>query len=208
MLTEWQPRIPIADLEDFCLQIGIGKLARLFLRPGLTPRQFFGRLLVHEEHGDALRFQAHVLTKREAVWWAILCLRSVCDPTGSPKQAAALKTAIRWVFDPSEKNRQAAGAAGTAATFNTASGCIAMSAFWSGGSVLPPNEKVTPPDPLLTANTVSGALTVAAAEGPLLQFKETLKHYLALGISITKGQHLWAPPEENKERPSASTRMR
>src|SRR5690348_11823397 len=120
MITEWQPRTPIVDLEDFCLQIGMGRVARLFLRPSLTPRQYFGRLLVHEQHGDALRFQAHVLTKREAVWWATLCLRSVCDPTRSPKQNDALMATLRWVLDPSEKNRQAAGAAGKAASFSTA----------------------------------------------------------------------------------------
>ncbi len=198
MRQNWEPTQPVEDLEDFCLQIGMPKKARLFLRPGLTARQYFGRLLVHDLLSDAIRFQAHTLPKREAVWWACLCLRLVADPTPKPKQANALEATVRWVLDSSEPNRLAAGAAGKAASFATAAGCIAMSAYWSGGSLLPPGEPVTPPDPLLTANTLSGTIAAAAVDGPPEKIKENLLRFAALGISIAKGRYRWAPPEEEE----------
>jgi len=190
MVQQWEPRVAISDLEDFCLQIGMGRKARLFLRPGLTPRQYLGRLLVHGIISEGIRFQAHTLTKREAVWWACLCLRSVNDPMRKPKQAAALKAAVRWVLDPSEPNRLAAGAAGKAASFSTSVGCIAMSVFWSGGGL----------DPLLTANTLAVTIAAASAEGDLEEINVNMKRFLALGISIAKGQYLWTPNEDDKDR--------
>ena len=200
MNQDWKPHTPIPQLEEYCLLIGLGKRARLFLRPELTARQYLGRLLVHGQYPDAIRFQAHTLPKREAVWWACLCLRSVSDPMRLPKQAEALKAVVRWVMEPGETNRQAAGAAGKDAGFATPVGCIAMAVFWSGGSILPPNQPVVPPDPLLTANTLSGTIMAAAAEGLPEQVKPNMRRFLALGIGIAKCDHLWASPEKDNER--------
>ncbi len=191
MRLTWEPDLDIPDLEDFCLQIGMGPEARLFLRANLTPRQYFGRLIVHDKLSDAIRFQVHTLDKRKAVWWACLCLRSVTDPMAKPKQAAALKAVVRWVQDPSEANRLAAGAAGKAASFSTTIGCIAMSVFWSGGGL----------DPLLTANTLSVSIAALGVVGDPNKALGNLKRFSALGISIAKGKYLWTPPEEEGASP-------
>ncbi len=204
MDTDWQPAVPIDDLEDFCLQIGIGKNGRLFLRAGLTARQYFGRLLVHKQYGDAIRFQVHAMPKRQAVWWACLCLRSVSDPMRKPKQADALQAVVRWVLDPSEPNRRAAGTAGKVASFSVPIGCIAMSVFWSGGSLLPPDQPVASPDPLLTANTLAGTIAAAAAEGPPDQIKDNFRRFLALGIGVAKGKYRWSPENDDAVHKSRS----
>src|SRR5205085_2773280 len=153
----------------------------------ITPRQYFGRLLVHDEPGDAVRFQTHSLPKRKAVWWACLCLRSVAEPMRKPKQAEALNAVLRWVLDPSEEHRQAAGKAGKAATFGTPIGAIAMSVFFSGGSIMPPDEPVIPPDPLLTANILTGTIVGLMGEVPPEKAKATLLSFMALGISVATG---------------------
>ena len=196
----------IPDLEDFCLEIGIGRIAKLYLRPELTPRQYFARLLVHNEPGDAVRFQSFSLPKRHAVWWACLCLRSVVDPMRKPKQAEALKAVVRWVLDPSEKHRQAAGKAGKVATFGTPIGAIAMSVFFSGGSIMPPDEKVIPPDPLLTANILTGTIAGLIGEVPPEKAKPTLLTFIALGISVALGKYPWKV-EEGEEQNSAESRQ-
>jgi hypothetical protein len=211
MASDWQPSVSIPDLEDFCLEIGIGRTAKLYLRPGITPRQYFGRLLVHDEPGDAVRFQTYSLPKREAVWWACLCLRSVADPMRKPKQAEALKAVVRWVLDPSEEHRRAAGEAGKAATFGTPIGAIAMSVFYSGGSIMPPDEKEIPPDPMLTANILSGTIVGLIGEVPPEKAKPTLLSFIALGISVALGKYPWMVEQDEKEvaptsRPSSSRR--
>jgi hypothetical protein len=211
MAINWEPSVPIPDLEDFCLEIGIGRTAKLYLRPELTPRQYFARLLVHNEPGDAVRFQTYSLPKRQAVWWACLCLRSVSDPMRKPKQAEALKAVVRWVLDPSEEHRQAAGKAGKAATVNTPIGAIAMSVFFSGGSIMPPDKPVIPPDPLLTANILTGAIVGLVGEVPPEKAKATLLSFIALGISVARGKHPWTHQEEAgktaaKSRPCSARR--
>jgi hypothetical protein len=211
MPMNWEPSVPIPDLEDFCLEIGIGRTAKLYLCPGLTPRQYFARLLVHNEPGDAVRFQTYSLPKREAVWWACLCLRSVSNPMRKPKQAEALKAVLRWVLEPSEEHRQAAGKAGKAATFSTPIGAIAMSVFFSGGSMMPPDKPVIPPDPLLTANILTGTIVGLVAEVPPEKAKPTLLSFIALGISVATGKHPWAHQEEEgktaaKSRPCSARR--
>jgi hypothetical protein len=206
MTKHWEPSLPISDLEDFCLEIGIGRMGKLYLRPELTPRQYFARLLIHDEPGDAVRFQTFSLVKREAVWWACLCLRAVCDPMRKPKQAEALKAVVRWVLEPSEANRQAAGQAAKVATFNTPIGAIAMSVFFSGGSILPPGEPVIPPEPLLTANILTGTITGLIAEVPPEKAKKTLLSFIALGIGVATGKYPWAYEEEEKKPAARSWR--
>ena len=206
MPMNWEPSIQIPDLEDFCLEIGIGRTAKLYLRPELTPRRYFGRLLVHDEPGDAVRFQTYSLPKREAVWWACLCLRSVSDPMRKPKQAEALKAVLRWVLEPGDEHRQAAGKAGKAATFSTPIGAIAMSVFYSGGSIMPPDKPVIPPDPLLTGNILTGTIAGLLAEVPPEKAKATLLSFIALGISVATGKFLWRHKEEGQKTAAKSWR--
>ena len=47
------------------------------------------------------------LPKRQAVWWALGCVKQGV-PEMPPEQDAALKTTERWIAEPTEENRQAA----------------------------------------------------------------------------------------------------
>jgi hypothetical protein len=194
MLNDWQPALPIADLGEFCQEIGIGKVSRGLLRPRITARQYFSRLISKDKIPDAIRFQAYTVPKREAVWWACLCLRRV-SPTLPSKQLKALQAAVRWVLDPSEVNRRAAQAPGQAAGFTTAAGCIAMSVFWSGGSAAPPDQPPAPPDPLITANMVTGAILNIAADDRPEKIKSNFRQCLALGIGVALGKYPWTPEQ-------------
>jgi hypothetical protein len=186
------PAMPIPHLEEFCQQIGIGKAGRKLLDASLTPWGFFGRLLANEKFPDAIRFLAHTLPKREAVWWGCLCLRMVAGPNLGPKQTQAFQSAVRWVLDPNQANCQAAEAAGRAAGFATPAGCLAMSVFWTGKSLTPPNQPAVPPDPLLTANTLTGVILMAATEGEPGNTPKNQRQFLSMGISVANRELLWA----------------
>ncbi len=56
---------------------------------------------------DVLKLLAIALPAREAVWWACIAAR---DVVGHDKKATTpcLKASEAWVFDPTEKNREAA----------------------------------------------------------------------------------------------------
>ena len=157
------------------------------LTPSITPRQFFDVLLNAPLPDDAIRFLAAALPKREAVGWGVLCIKSVLPKPSEPAAAKALALAEIWVKDPSEANRQAAGAAAEAAGYGTAMGCLAAGAFWSGGSLTPPDLPPVPPRDDLTGTAITGALFLAAVatpDGP----EPTKAKFLALGAEIAAGR--------------------
>jgi hypothetical protein len=185
------PLVPIADLEEYCRQIGIGKAALRLLQPELSPWAYLGRLLINEKFPDAIRLLALLLPKRLAVWWGCLCVRQAVRL--GAKQQEALDAAVRWVRNPSPANSQAAEAPGKAAGFATAAGCLAMSVSWARQSLTPPDQPSTPPDLMLTPNTVTGVILTAATEEPTTEIKNRQCLFLALGLAVANQELLWSP---------------
>ena len=119
-------------------------------RPG--PGKFLDLLIEQGHLLDAIRFLAHALPQAEAVWWACRCVTEIAGPESAGGQGqAALEAAARpgCSTRPSE-NRRACWAAAEAAGSATPAGCAAMAAFWSGGSLAPPDLPAVPPGEDLT----------------------------------------------------------
>jgi hypothetical protein len=145
--------------------------------------QFVELLASHEQFLDALRLVAHALTKRSSVEWACRCVRLVSGDDLSPVEAAAIRAAEAWVADPSEDHRRQAGAAADAAK-QVPAGWAAMAAFWSGGSMAPPQAPVVPPGPTLTAHAASGAVMLAAVARQPEKAPEKYKRFLEIGREL------------------------
>jgi hypothetical protein len=169
----------------------LGDEAKDLLREGMTPRQYLDALLEKQHYIDALRFLAHALPKREAVWWACLCVRGVAGAGTPPPQTAALQAAERWVADPSEANRQACQGAAEAAGHGLPASCAAMAAFWSGGSMAPPNTPVVPPGETLTAHGAAGAALLAAVATEPQKVPEKQRMFLTQGLEVLAGTNRW-----------------
>src|SRR5947209_15569832 len=184
-------KVTAKTAAEVCKHFPLGEEARKLLRDGLTPAQFLDVLIEKQQFPDAVRFLAHALPKREAVWWACLCSRAVAGSSPPPPIAAALQTAEKWVADPSEDNRRAAMPAAEAAKLKTPAGCAAMAAFWSGGSLAPPNVPVVPPGEYLTAHGVAGAVMLAAVQSEPEKAPEKYQKFLAQGIEVAKGTQRW-----------------
>jgi hypothetical protein len=168
---------------DLAKPLPLSDAARALLTPAHTPRQYFDVLATHPPLAeDAIRFLAVALPKREAVAWALACVRAAL-PKPLPEAAKAIAAAEGWVKDPSEANRRACGAAAEAAGYGTAAGCLAGAAFWSGGSLAPPHLPPVPPRDDLTAAGVTGAILLAAAADPALRPK-----FVALGAEVAAGR--------------------
>src|SRR5215217_9597163 len=118
----------------------LGDDARALLATGTPPpKAFIALLLERELHADAVRFLAHGLPRREAVWWAWVCARKVAGAEPAPPIKAALDATERWIIQPSEEHRRQALQFGEAADFGTPAGCAALAAFMSTGSLAPPD---------------------------------------------------------------------
>jgi hypothetical protein len=175
---------PAADIA------GLAKLsaeAMAALRPELDPTGFFEALVRIGLLSDAVRFLAHALPKREAVWWACLCARDSLTDEPPPAVAAALQAAERWVYAVSEENRREAMARAEAAGFNNPASWAAVAAFWSGGSMAPPNAPVVPPGDGLTAAAVAGAILLAAVQREPERATEKYRQFIASGMDVADG---------------------
>jgi hypothetical protein len=186
-------KVEARTAAEVCKRFPLGEDAKKLLRDGQTPRQFLDALLERQEYPDAARFLAHALPKREAVWWACLCARAAHGAGAPAKAAAALQAAEKWVADPSEDNRRAAMAAAEAAELGTPAGCAAVAAFWSGGSLAPPNVPAVPPGEHLTAHGVAGAVLLAAVLTQPEKAAERYRQFFTLGVEVASGANRWRP---------------
>ncbi len=171
----------------------LSKAACRLLREARSPDKYFNTLIARQLYADAVRFLAQTLPKRRSIWWGCLCALWHEKNAAEPEAAEdSLQAAVRWVLEPSEMNRRFAGEVGRADGFGTIAGCLAMSAFWSGGSMSRPElPHVSPPEEL-TGRLVGGAILLAALRGDVFAIQERFRECLALGLEVARGENLYA----------------
>ncbi len=179
------------NAEDVAKKAPLGEPARELLRAGLTVEQYLELLTTAEQFAAAVQFLAQALPKREAVWWACLCVRNALGAEPEPAALTALQAAEKWVADPAEANRQAALPAAEQAGYGTPAGCAAAAAFWSAGSLAPANLPAVPPPEALTGSGVAGAVLLAVVQGDPADATPTTRQFLALGIEVGRGLKPW-----------------
>jgi hypothetical protein len=163
------------------------------LRPELHPLDFVALLMEKTLYPDAVRFIAHALPKREAVWWGWVCARRAAGENPPPKIKAALDATEKWIAQPNEDNRRSAMAAAQKAELGTAAGCAGLAAFFSTGSLAPPDAPVVPPGEFLAAKAVSGAVIFAAVANEPEKAPEKFRSFVAQGVEVTNRVKLWEP---------------
>ena len=163
------------------------------VRPEMHPLDFVALLMEKALYPDAVRFIAHALPKREAVWWGWVCARRAAGDNPQPKIKASLEATEKWIAQPSEDNRRSAMAAAQKAELGTAAGCAGLAAFFSGGSLAPPETPVVPPGEFLSAKAVSGAVIFAAVAKEPERAPEKFKIFVAQGVEVTNRVKIFAP---------------
>jgi hypothetical protein len=171
----------------------LGDEAMALVSPDLHPLDFVALLMEKKFYPDAVRFIAHALPKREAVWWAWVCARRSAGEQPPPKIKGALDATERWVAQPTDDNRRLAMAAAEKAELGTAAGCAGLAAFFSGGSLAPPEAPPVPPGEFLAAKAVSGAVIFAAVAKEPERAPERFRSFVAQGVEVTNRVKLWEP---------------
>ena len=156
-----------------------------------APSSFIALLSEKKLFPDAVRFLAHALPKREAVWWAWVCAKRVAGDAPEPKTKVSLDATEKWIAQPSEDNRRAAHLAAEQAGFGSAAGCAGLAAFFSGGSLAPPEAPPVPPGEFLTAKAVAGAIIFAALGKEPEKGTEKFQSFIAQGVDVTTRIKLW-----------------
>ena len=141
-------------------------------------------LLASPRPTDAIVFLAHLLPRREAVWWAIQCVRGMLGPKADDE---ALRAADTWVRAPDEDNRNAALAIANAADRRAATTWLAFAAAWSGGSMTPADQKPMAAPPSACAKAAHSAVIMAACAGDPLGVAQRLTACAEAGIQFADG---------------------
>jgi len=181
---------PGKKAAEICAKFKLSEPAAKLLRPDVQAQPFLDALIGQEHFADAVRFLAHSMPKREAIWWACLCIRPEKGAVVPPEAAAAQKAAEEWVAKPSDEKRRAAFAAGDADGMPPPVKLTCTAVFFSEGSMAPAGLPPVPPAEHLAATTVANAVILAAvAEPPKMPAK--YKQYLTLGQDVAAGKNRW-----------------
>jgi hypothetical protein len=155
-------KIKSATAQEVYEGFPVPEAARPYLAPKIPPLAFLDALIAKSLFSDAVDFLARALPKREAVWWSCQCARDLGTDEKKPELAAGLQAAEAWVYRPTEDNRRKAEHAANAIKISHPARWTAMAAFWSGGSIAPPDAPEVKPAEDFTAKAVAGAVMMAA----------------------------------------------
>ncbi len=180
-------KVKAKSAGEICARYEPAAEVQAVLGDDTTPAELLDRLIADDELHEATRFLAHALPKREAVWWACLCARSVLPADAKPEVEDILKIAETWVYKPTEENRRAAMASAEAVGFDAPASWAAVAAFWSGGSMAPPEAPPVAPGDELTGTAVSAAVMIAALQTEPERAQEKYRQFLDQGIDVANG---------------------
>ncbi len=129
---------------------------------GETPQQFIERLLPIKDGAEVIHFLAFALPRRRAVMWLVQCLRSDIELTDLETQVLDLVEA--WINDPTEANRVAPAEFVAEHSIEGLTTWPAQAAFYSHGSVTPPNCPKVPPKDELAGKTVLAGISLVIVD--------------------------------------------
>jgi len=129
-----------------------------------SPQSYFAKLRAADRAVDATFFLGQALPRYETVAWAARAVRDLSrTAVASGPDAGALKAALLWVQDPSDARRRAAFEAADKVRDGSAEKLVALAAFFSGGSLTPPEVQPVQPPNDSAGRLAAGAVLLAAA---------------------------------------------
>jgi hypothetical protein len=169
----------------------MGDEAMGLLRPDIAPQDYVALLMSKKLYADAVRFVAHALPKREAVWWGWISAKKAAGADPPPKIKASLEATEKWIAQPDDESGRVAMAAAKEAQTTTAAGCAGMAAFFSGSSLGPSHIPPIPPGEFLTAKAVSGAVIYAAVGKDPVNAPDRFQSFVNQGVEVAVKIKLW-----------------
>jgi len=121
---------------------------------------FLKDLAANHKFEEAVAFCAHLLPRREAVWWGCASVRSFLNDIPQSR-AAPLVAAETWVHNPSDANRLHALQIGTRSSDSDCLTWLALGAGWAGGMLSTVPSPPVPVPQYLTARAIRVAVLLA-----------------------------------------------
>jgi hypothetical protein len=125
------------------------------------PTKFLQALVAAGKIEDAVTFCSYLLPRREAVWWACGCARTLLGHIAEDR-AAALLAAEAWVKEPDDARRQVALEIGTNGHCDDPLTWVALAAGWAGGFLVSGPHRSIPMPQYMTARATRTAILISA----------------------------------------------
>jgi hypothetical protein len=173
------PLVKIAEKKAAALarDAELSKDARKLLGADSAPQPFIEELLAAELFEDVILLLAQGLPKREAVWWACLCLWRLCGMRPKAEEKPLLQSAVGWVVEPDEDKRRAAQAQAEKADPK-------LPARWLGLAVAADGQGGTS----LVPGYVAGSILLAAAGADVANLPDLEHHCADVGLQVATGK--------------------
>jgi hypothetical protein len=149
-----------------------------------APLDFLRKLSTQEKFEDGVTFCAHLLPRREAVWWACGTIKG--SSKDSQSQNEGFLAAQKWVYDPSEENRLAALETGNKSDKAKPSTWLALGAGWSGGMLSSHPKAPVPMPHYLTPRAARIAILLNAQRIPAVERAAGLRACITEGIKLAE----------------------
>ena len=175
-------------LVGLCALLELGDEVEPLAEAAASSDQLIEQLASEEKFQDAIKLRAYLLEKRQAVWWGVGCLREDLDQPLSEAEAAAVDAAAAWVAEPEEAQRRDAEKHAAKLKYAGAGAMLALSAFWSDGSLAPEGSPDVEPDERLTAQGITASLVTAAYSGDPTRSSEKFTAFLDRGQRVASGE--------------------
>ncbi len=150
----------------------------------LEPLAHARHIVASPRPAGAVAFLAHVLPRREAVWWGCQCVLAILGPAA---RDTGMQLAANWVRDPSEPLRRDALAFWQESEQRLPTHWLARAVAYSGGSLLAPEQPPSPPAPDDCALSVNAAVVLAATSAAPALILPWLKSCTEAGMDFAAG---------------------
>jgi hypothetical protein len=149
------------------------------------PVAFLKSLAAQEQFEDAVAFCAHMLSRREAVWWGCGTVRDFLADVGEGN-TQGLVAAEAWVHEPTDRNRVLALQLGDSSDNSDPMTWLALGAGWSGGMLSTASNPPVPVPHYLTARAVRIAILLSARYVRPAERSQRMRACIAEGVRLAE----------------------
>lgn len=162
-----------------------------------SPGDYAVRLMKSCDENECLVFLGHALPKRCAVWWLTQIIR-VVESFESDADAPMLELAEAWVRKPTDDSRREAMKMAEFLEMASPAAWAGVAAFWSHGSIAPPDApEVASPDHLTGKAVIGGAILATVLNSPE-KAPERRQLFTEIAIKISAGELPWSQAAVSK----------
>lgn len=174
-------------------------------QPEHSPMELAQLLLQDEEEdygSEAMQLAGHALERREAVWWALQCVKTVPELTAEEPAKEAIQAAENWFGDFEDNDRRIAFDKAQIVGLEEPAALPGTAAFFCEGSIAPVTveQEVKPDEKAVFALASAAATLTAVAVDPKLA-KDRYKAFLQLAQDVAEKKNRW-PEKPTKPKPA------